>query len=58
MTESTEYSKYSPAQVAGYVFLTAIYIIFIGIMMIKVSGLWFLALLLWNWTWTKKTDTD
>lgn len=51
MKEDKGYSKMTDGQVVGYVILTGLYIALIGIMMIVISPLWFLALLIWNWKW-------
>lgn len=56
MTKDKGYSEMSSAQVKGYTFLTTIYIIFIAVLMIKLSGWWFLALFLWNWKWNKDRE--
>lgn len=38
----------------AYGIATAAYIGLIGVLMIKVDLLWFLALFLWNWKWNKE----
>jgi len=48
------FSKMQKPQLVSYTIITVVFIVFIGVIMLKISTWWFLAVFLWDWKWVNK----